>query len=227
MPIAAHRCTLHYIGGSFARTGDAMTLISDTTYGLSGSYKNIVFNPDATTPIVYDNGSPIAGWSADFLAGQVILDDPPLGNVTIDYTYLALNAAIEVREFSLNLTRDELETTLIGDNNKKYLMGLRGGTGTIGGLDVLSTLFINSAGPPAQQFSIQSVHLNETRFVLSVQLDPDTRRTFRAFVKIPSLDLSGARDGLIEGSFPFTISSITATRNLFGKDGYSFFTAVP
>lgn len=227
MPIAAHRCTLAYISGAFGAGNNSTTLISGTTYAIAGTFKNSVFTP-GTTPVVKDGGVSIgSAFTANYLAGQVTLNSPPSGAVTIDYNYLATNPAIEVREFSLNLTRDELEATLIGDNDKKYLMGLRGGTGTIGGLDVLSTLFLNFTGPPLIQRSIESIHLDESTFVISVQLNPDARRVFRAFVKIPSLDLSGARDGLVEGSFPFTISEVIAPAESTGKASYAFFTAVP
>lgn len=227
MPVAAHRCTIAYCAGSFGQGNNAMTLLSGTTYGIASTFKNSVIVP-SSTPTVKDGGVSIGGaFTVNYLAGQVTLDSAPSGAVTMDYTYIPVSPAAEVREFSLNLTRDELDATVFGDTDKDFLTGLKGGTGTIGGLDVLSTLFLNFAGPPAQQHSIESVHENDTLFVLSVTLDPDTRRIFRAFVKIPSLDLSGARDGLVEGSFPFTISEVIGVKEPTGKASYSFFTAVP
>jgi len=63
----------------------------------------------------------------------------------------------------------------------------------------------NTAVPGYEQ-SIQSTWNSQYKFIIEVMFDATSRRTFRAFCKIPSLDLSAARDGLIEGSFPFIIS---------------------
>lgn len=228
MPLAAHRCVLQYWGagtpGGFGTTGDTLALISGTTYGVSTTpRKNVVINPG--TVVIKDGGVSIGtAFSVNHLAGQFTLNSPPSGALTADYSYLLGLAAFEVREFSINLTRDELDDTVFGDNNKSYLMGLKGGTGTISGLDVLTSQFITS--PAGYEQSIESTHNLNQRFVISVQFDSTSRRTFRAIVDIPSLDLSGARDGLIEGSFPFTISSETTVNAPF-EMSYTFFTAVP
>ena len=224
MPFAAHKCVLQYIGRgnttAFGTAGDAMTLISGTTYAPSTIRKNYPFGPGTVS--VFDGGVSIGtAFTVNHLAGQVTLNSAPTGAVTANFDYFPLTTAFEVREFSLNLNRDELEDTVFGDNDKTYLMGLKGGTGTISGLDILTTEWNTSDADG--EISIESVHLNEWRFILSVQFDPTSRRTFRAFVKIPSLDLSGARDGLVEGSFPFTISEVDTTNAPF-KASYSFFT---
>lgn len=218
---------LHYCAGSFGTTADTLALVSGTTYSIVGLRKNRVLAPTearGTGIIVKDGGVSIGtAFTCNILAGQFVLNSPPSGVVTADFGYLGFNPAAEVREFSLNLSRDELEDTVFGDNDKSYLMGLKGGTGTISGLDVLSTVFLNI---PPQEESIESIHNKDALFVLSVTLDPDTRRTFRAFVKIPTLDLSGARDGLVEGSFPFTITEVSAEAEATGKASYAFFTSV-
>lgn len=226
MPLAAHKCVLKYWGagtsGPFGTVGDTLTLISGTTYGISGTRKNSVIAPGTIT--VFDGGVSIGtAFTVDHLAGQFTLNSAPAGAVTANFNYLGSTTAFEVREFSINLTRDELEDTIFGDNDKSYLMGLKGGTGTISGLDILTSQW-NVAVPGYEQ-SIESTHNLNQRFVIDVQFDATSRRTFRAIVDIPSLDLSGARDGLVEGSFPFTISSETTTAAP-GSMSYSFFTAV-
>lgn len=228
MPVAAHRCVLEYWGSgpsSFGSTNDTLTLISGTTYGISGIRKNHVLAP--AIQIVKDGGVSIGtAFTVNHLAGQFTLNSAPSGAVTADINYFGSTPAFEVREFSINLSRDELEDTVFGDNNKSYLMGLKGGTGTISGLDILTSEW-NTAIPPAGTYnqSIESTHNLNQRFIISVQFDPTSRRTFRAIVDIPSLDLSGARDGLVEGSFPFTISSERTINSPF-EMSYSFFTQV-
>lgn len=227
MPLAAHRCVLQYLGsgtpGGFGTSNQAMSLVSGTTYAVSSALKNIVMTPAQV--IVKDGGVSIGtAFTVNHLAGQVTLNAPPTGAVTADFGYLGGTNAFEVREFSLNLTRDELEDTVFGDNDKSYLMGLKGGTGTISGLDILTSTWNTSPGTHIQ--SIESTHDLNQRFVIAVQFDSTSRRTFRAIVDIPSLDLSGARDGLVEGSFPFTISSETTVNAPF-EMSYTFFTAVP
>lgn len=226
MPIAAHRCTLSYISGKFGTTGDACSLVSGTTYAVSSARKNSVFYPSESIA-VYDGGVSVAGaFTVNTLGAQITLDSAPSGAVTADFGYMALQAALEVREFAINLSRDELEDTVFGDNDKSYLMGLKGGTGTISGLDVLSTVFQTTTDADGLTNSIETIHNNDRLFVLSVQLNPDTRRTFRAFVKIPTLDLSGARDGLVEGNFPFTITEVVSAKESTGKASYSFFNTI-
>lgn len=228
MPLAAHKCTLEYIGagtpGSFSTTGTGMTLISGTTYRPT-IFKNAVMTGALVT--VFDGGVSIGtAFTVDHLASQITLNSAPTGAVTATFNYLPSTPAFEVREFSINLSRDELEDTVFGDNDKTFLMGLKGGTGTISGLDILTTEWNTAISPPTYNQSIESTHNLNQRFVISVKFDATSRRTFRAIVDIPSLDLSGARDGLIEGSFPFTISSETTVNAPF-EMSYTFFTAVP
>lgn len=229
MPLAAHKCFLQYWGSGasgFGATDDPCTLISGTTYAISGARKNVVLS--SKIQVIKDGGVSIgSAFSVNHLAGQFTLDSPPTGAVTADLDYYGSTPAFEVREFSINLSRDELEDTVFGDNDKSYLMGLKGGTGTISGLDVLTTEW-NTAVPPTGTYnqSIESTHNQSHTFIISVRFDPTSLRTFRAIVEIPSLDLSAARDGLIEGSFPFTISS-KRTVNAPFEMSYTFFTAVP
>lgn len=224
MPIAAHRCTLYYAGGSFGAANDAAALISGTTYYVNTVRgKNAVFSPKASV-VVKDGGVSVgAAFSANYLAGQVTLNSAPAGAVTVDYNYMIVNPAAEVKEFSLNLTRDELDDTIMGDTDKNFIMGLKGGTGTIGGFSLLTNLFVPNVG---QEQSIESTHNNDTMYVLEVVLNPTTLRSFRCFAKIPNLDLSGARDGLVESSFGFTISEVIAPSDSTGKASYSFFNRV-
>lgn len=226
MPIAAHRCTLLYGAGNFGLATTTMSLISGTTYGLPAPFKNIISFVPGTTHTITDGGVSIgSAFSTDYLAAQVTLNSPPAGAVQIvGASYMLLNPALEVKEFTLSLTRDELEATIMGDAAKEFILGLKGGSGSIGSLDVLSTIFLNSGG---QTQSIQSMHEGDLSLVLSVVLNPDTNRAFRAFVKVPSLDLSGARDGLVESSFAFTISEVSAPSNSTGKASWSMFTLAP
>jgi hypothetical protein len=227
MPLAAHKVIVRYnsVGNvlSFGSSGDSMSLISGTTYAVSSGRKNAVFNPSQAV-VVKDGGVSIGtALTVNHLAGQVTLDSPPSGAVTADFGYFGPTTAFEAREFSINLVRDELDDTVFGDDDKSLLMGLKGGGGTIGALELLDTEWLT--GVPGYEVSLQSIHNNEWKFIIEVQLDPTSLRTFRAFCKIPSLDLAAARDGLIEGSFPFTISELTAV-NAPGTVSYAFFNRV-
>ena len=178
-------------------------------------------NPTQTLALT-DGGSPYGGtFTVNHLAGQVTLSAPPSGTLgTAALYYLSLNAAAEVREFSINLSRDELDSTVFNLNDKTYITGLSGATGTISGLELTSALFLTGA----QARSIETIFDTEPLFVLDIYLDRDTRRGFRAFVKIPALDLSGARDGLVESSFNWVMSEVSANQSVTGKASYAFFT---
>lgn len=221
MPIAAHTCILKYGAGSYNANGSAVTLISGTTYRINVA-ANRVMNP-AVSVVVKDGGTPIAtsGFTVDYLKGEVTLAAPPVGVVTVDFNNISMQPALEAKEFSINLVRDELESTVFTDTEKKYILGLKGGGGTIGCLDVLSTNFLNLL---SQTESVETVWDGDKRMVMEIALSPTTTRIFRAFVKIPSLDLSGARDGLIEGSFPFTIDEVTTPQSSTGRTSFTFLT---
>jgi hypothetical protein len=221
MPIAAHTCILKYGAGSYFATGSGTTLITGTTYRVTIA-ANRVIDPSVAV-VVKDGGTPIAtsGFTVDYLKGEVTLTSPPAGVVTMDFKNLSMQPALEAKEFSISLVRDELETTVFQDTVKTYILGLKGGGGTIGSLDVLSTNFLNLLG---QTESIETVWDGDKRMVMEIALSPTTTRIFRAFVKVPSLDLSGARDGLIEGSFPFTIDEVTTPQSATGKTSFTFLT---
>lgn len=221
MPIAAHTCVLKYVAGSYNMSYSALTLVSGTTYRLTDATKRVI--DPATTVVVRDGGVAItsSGFTVDYLKGEVTLVSPPAGTVDLGGNNLSIQPALEAREFSINLVRDELDDTVFGDTAKSFIMGLKGGGGTIGGLDVLSTNFLDLVG---QTESIQTVWDGGKRMVLEIALAPTTTRIFRAFVKIPSLDLSGARDGLVEGTFPFTIDEVTTPQSASGKTSFTFLT---
>lgn len=226
MPIAAHRCVLKYVSGQFTSLSAATELVSGNVYATKqvlspGPNVNLVLDPKQNQAL-NDGGSPYGGtFTVNHLAGQFTLSAPPSGVLTVNAKYLQINTAAEVREFTINLTRDELEDTVFGDNDKTFTTGLFGATGTIGGLELLSTLFLTGT---LQDRSIEDVFNNEFMFVLDVYLNRDTRRGFRAFVKIPNLDVSGARDGLVESTFNWTMSEVTALQSITGKASYAFFT---
>jgi len=207
MALAAHKVTVSYWGAGasgFGTSGETLTLLSGTTYYPTSGRKNAVIQTDGLVTI-RDGGVSIgSAFTVNHLQGTFTLDSAPAGTVTADWGYYGSVVAFEAREFSINLVRDELDDTVFGDNDKSTLLGLKGGGGTIGALELLTTEW-NTAVPGYEQ-SIQSTWNSQYKFIIEVMFDATSRRTFRAFCKIPSLDLSGARDGLIEGSFPFIIS---------------------
>jgi hypothetical protein len=221
MPVAAHSCILKYGSGSYNANGSATTLVSGTTYRISVA-ANRVINPNVSVT-VKDGGVALAttAYTVDYLKGEVTLNSAPSGAVTVDFNNISMQPALEAREFSINLVRDELDSTVFGDTAKEFILGLKGGGGTIGGLDVLSTNFLNLAG---QTESMETVWEGGKVMVMEIALTPTTTRIFRAYVSIPSLDLSGARDGLIEGTFPFTINERTTPQAVGGRSSFAFLT---
>lgn len=221
MPIAAHSCILKYGAGSYNASYSAVTLVSGTTYRITDATKRVM-DPSVSV-VVRDGGTPLAtsAFTVDYLKGEVTLTSSPAGTVDVGFNNISMQPALEAKEFSINLVRDELDDTVFGDNNKSFLLGLKGGGGMIGCLDVLSTNFLNLLG---QTKSVQDVWNNDERMVMEIALTPTTTRIFRAFVKVPSLDLSGARDGLVEGSFPFTIDEVTTPQSATGRTSFTFLT---
>lgn len=224
MPFPGHKCLLKYVSRAFGTTADTV-LVSGTTYAakqtIGGVSYNFVFDP-AQTVSVNDGGSPFSGtFTVNHLAGTVTLSAPPSGIVTLpSLSYLAVNNAAEVREFSINLARDELDDTVFGDDDKSTLLGLKAATGSVGGLALTSDLYI--AAP--NDASIDLVHNDERLFVIDVLFNTTTRRGFRAICKIPTLDTSGARDGLIESSFGWISTDIANSQSADGRVNFTFLT---
>lgn len=71
-----------------------------------------------------------------------------------------------VRSWSLNLTKDALETTCLGERDRKYVPGLRGATGT-------ADILYDPAGPAGSVFNtiLEDIDeaVNDVVFVLSTR----------------------------------------------------------
>lgn len=207
MAVAAHRCVLKLTGTAVAMTGEATTDITDYIHQIADSSKRVISPGHAIT--VYDGASPIAAadYEVDYLSGTVTLDSIPSGVVTVDAYYLPLFSVAEVREFSVTLARNELEDTVMGDTAKSFILGGKRAEGSIGSLDLLQTDLDSGAG----SLVIETEHGTGSYHVLEVTLNPDAPKYWRGLIKVPGLDLSAARDGLVESSFPFSCHQVVAT----------------
>ena len=73
----------------------------------------------------------LTGFEGALYYGVQLLDDngDPVVDVNGDFTYETYEVA-HVRNWSLTVTRDVLETTSLGEGDRTYVQGLRGATGT-------------------------------------------------------------------------------------------------
>jgi hypothetical protein len=96
-------------GTSTAFTGEATTLVSGTTYQINTSAKRVLDPAVAVT--VKDGGVAVAVSSVDWLFGKVTLSSAPAGAVTVDASYLPMLTVAQIREFSIKVSANMLETT--------------------------------------------------------------------------------------------------------------------
>lgn len=196
MAQAAFTATLKVSGSSVAMTGEACSLVSGTTYQVTDSTKRCF---DTSSPItVYDGGVPIAAGNVtvDFLFGKVTLSAPPGGAVTVDAAYVPLFSMAEVRSFEINLSTAMLDDTVCTSTTavRSRTAGLSDASGTVTGLDVLTTDLDSGAG------SVKPLTIFQAGTYTLLEVDFATGNSFRAWVVLDLAKVGGSWDALVEGT---------------------------
>ena len=204
--VAGHNCTVKLSGTAVAFTAAATSNVSGNIYRLNDAAKRIL-NPAAAI-VVYDGGAPVAasGFTVDYLFGTVTLSAPPGGAVTIDAEYLPVHSAVDATEFSISMSREELEKTVFGDSVREYDLGLKSADGTINGLDLGDT-DLDAGG---DTLKVSDVLGNGTPVLLEVYLGTATKY-WRGWVLFPGLDLNSEFSGLVGSAIKFRAAARQAT----------------
>jgi predicted secreted protein len=124
------------------------------------------------------------------------------GVVKLDSTVGGTVAVIaNVRNFSVELTRDTIETTTMGVDVRTYLAGLSSFSGS-------ADIYFDSSGSAPGHFAVHSV-LNPTsgtvgQGTLSIELFLDsTAGKFSGEVIITGFTVNSSMDGMVEASISF------------------------
>lgn len=206
MAVAGFNCTVKLTGTSTSMTTEACTSISSTVFQVTNTAKRIL-DPD-TALTVYDNGSPVADGDVtiDYLFGKITFGSPPTAPVTITANYLPTHAVAEGRSFSIQQTRDELESTAFNTTGvKSFILGLKQASGSIEGLDMLDTDIDAGAGSVVPA----TLHSAGTVKVLEVYLGGGTLGTWRGFVLLSGLQNDSSVGELAKGTITWkTVSKV-------------------
>lgn len=160
------------------------------------------------TPTVID----AADVEVDYLFGKVTLASPPTGPVTLSYSYLPVLTAAETREFSVSMSRTELETTIHGQAARTYILGPKMAEGTFGSLDVGST-DIDPGGDSVVPETLLSGAIPK---LLEITIGA---RFFRAWILLTKLDLTAKFEDLVQSTLSWKCSAIKGN----GQDQYASF----
>jgi hypothetical protein len=209
MAVLAGYSTIIYVTGtSTALSAAAMTGSGAGPYTLSDATKTIL--DPTVTPTFRDNGTPISAGdilSVDYLRGKVMFTGSKTGPITMHTgSYLPKYAVAGCREFSLDLIREVLDTTVFHASNshRTKVLGLLSASGELGHIEQLDT-DIDSSGDTMSWNTILS---NGTAKVIDIYAAQN--QSHRLWVLFDTEGLKAALDGLVEGSISFQSSAQTA-----------------
>ena len=201
MAIAGYTATVKATGAATAMTGEAVTLVTGTTYQITNTARRIM-DPD-TAVVVYDDATPLTvgtDYTVNYLFGIITLTGAPSGTVTVDGGYLAAYDVGELRGVSVTCTRDLADVSVHGTQAKAHLPTLKDCSGSF---NTLRYFFEDIDTDTGGTQSIQAWFAAGTPKLLEVDFGSGTQRYLRAWVMFEGLDLSAAVDGVVEGTANF------------------------
>ena len=206
MATAAYNTTIKIPGTSTMFSGEAMTLVSGTTYQITDPTKRVWDR--SVTPTFYDGSSPIAAagiTSINYLFGKVTLASPPSGAVTVDGNYLPMVEATGIREHSFSLSADLLDKTTY-ENNEGYrrrMYALRDVSATLSGFDIPWFWDATDCGKNTAE------EIDDSTNPAVFDMEASHGLTNGSFIKI---------DNEILGPISVSTNEITAPRGAFGTN---------
>lgn len=103
---------------------------SGLVYHTTNAAKNL-WDP-RVAPVVEDGGGIVAsGYTVDYLMGKVTFDAPPTGSVVVTASYLPRYVVPACKSYSLAMSVNLLDKTVLGDEAVARLPGLKDASGTL------------------------------------------------------------------------------------------------
>jgi hypothetical protein len=209
MAQAGYNTVINVTGTSTAFTTEAFTGATTTWQITSTSTR--IWDP-TVTPSFFDNAVPILAAdisSIDFLFGRVVFTGSKTGPITATGSYLPVWPVAEAKEFSAQMSRTILDTTVftVSDTWKTKKAGLKEASGTISSLDDLNT-DIDTGGTSRKLFDVL---LNATGLVLDIQPGGSGNK-WRYYILLDKEDLKAAVDDLVNSEISWQLNPQTATR---------------
>jgi hypothetical protein len=204
---AGYTATVYISGTSTAMTGEACTEVEagpPASYQITASTKQRLDTAQAIT--VYDNAVEVPGtdYTVDYLFGKITFGVSVTGPVTVDAYFLPVLSAGLLRNVTATVSRDELDTNVLGTVEKSFILGKRQATLEAESLTLLSEDLDTGGG---------SVVLDDLQSNATPKLVEYTAagRTFRGWGFFPTLAKAIPQDGVITSNLTFTTSARQAS----------------
>lgn len=201
MALAGYATTVSITGDSTAFANTVLTEVTTDTVFQMPSASQRILDPSVAITVQVDADGGGAGayatvaadtYVVDYLNGTVTFPTPLAGVATVRMSgsYLALLPVAEARRVTIDRTRDELENTVFGNSEKRYMAGQRSAEGEIESLDIGTTDL--DAG--ASTVTIEALFNAGTPKLLQVAIGT---KTFRAWVRLFGLSAESSPSELV------------------------------
>ena len=196
---AGYVATFNKSGTSTSMTGEAMSLVSGTTYKIAAATKNVWDH--TTTFTIYDGVTDITSTnvtSIDHLFGRVTLTAPPSGAVTVTGYYLPMTSVGTAREFSLTMNTEAVDTTDFATASAN------GGFSTF--IAGLRTVSLDASGFFATGNLFKTLLTGRSELVVEINPDGADLSAARGFFRATSTGQTGDVGGNEDESITFELS---------------------
>lgn len=183
---------------------------SGLVYRTTNAAKN--FWDPRVEPVVEDGGGVVAsGYTVDYLLGKVTFAAPPTGSVVVTASYLPRYEAPACKSYSIALSVNLLDKTVLGDTAVKRLPGLKDGSGTLerleSGLEDYDT-----TGTTTRLWDLLD---DGTPVGLEFRADEDSPACTRCYALIQANNLAGGVADLATASVAFNAVTWANSRAAF------------
>lgn len=205
MATASHLATVSVTGTATAMTGEAMTDVSGgakTSFQITATSKRIV---DPATAIVINDTHTGGAWAGtftiDYLTGTVTLSGAATASITITGKFLPSRQILNAYEVDVNLTKNLVDTSLLGQGHMLRTPTLGDITGSLSCYDNGNQLYTD--------VQLSSIVTDGTSKVIDIDWNGGTN-LLRFFAKLENLDSTASVDGVQTATVSFSMDGQTA-----------------
>jgi hypothetical protein len=209
-----YSCVIRRAGTATSMTTEATTNLSGDTYYITAQAKRCIDPTQAWC--IKDAGATLAytAASVNFLFGEVTLNAPAGGAVTINGFYLPLTTASEIISEAKSFSLQRM-TTLVDASVFSTTATYKRKAATLSDASLSVDMYLTEA-----EINTLRTYMNAgTALVIEVYQALDPR--FRGFMLIDNIDVSGKVDGLVEASVSFKLATHKSDETTGLFTGYS------
>jgi hypothetical protein len=197
---AGYLATISITGASTTMTNEPTTNTSGTSFQMDTAARRIV--DPAVALVIKDGGSAWGGtFTFDYLNGIVTLSGAPTGAVTIDGAFLPSRQITQAYEMDVSLSRNLVETSLLGSEFTQRTDALGDITGTFSCYDSGLSVYTD--------VDIAQILVDGSAKVIEMDWNGGTN-VLKFFANFESVDPSMSVDGVQTMSASFSMSGQTA-----------------